>query len=255
MVMKSSLVIKKAYKETHFAFKCDYLLPSGSFKYREAYTIQNLEHLLNIETVILASSGNTHRAVKMLLSNTEVISYLWGAALSRIEATKCAIDTFRKYDPSKTLLLTGPLHPIKVIAHESMARELLGQLREQNFRATHYFQATGSGYGCRAIQNIIGEPIVPVMVRPELSLDYLQWAPALADAPDLEDVLHISSEEIQSAWEWLNDSFSGGLGEPLPGLEAAVAFAGAQKYLREHPDQKIRPVVNLTGQLRGRLPW
>lgn len=191
----------------------------------------------------------------MLLSNTEVISYLWGASLSRVEAVKYAIDTFRKYDPSKTLLLTGPANPIKVIAHESMARELLGQLREQNFRATHYFQATGSGYGCRAIQNIVGEPIIPVMVRPEPKLDYLQWAPALADAPDLEDVLHVSAEEIQKAWEWLNDCFTHNLGEPLPGLEAAVALAGARQYLREHPDQRIRPVVNLTGQLRGRLPW
>lgn len=235
-------------------FKCDHMLFSGSFKYREALIVSELQSVFAFDTVVLASSGNTSRALTMLLSNAKVVSYVWGPNMPRHEAVGRAIRDYESRNPARTLLLAGTRHPIKVLAHQMMAREVVSQCDRYNVKPTHYFQATGSGYGCDAVDAVCPN-MLTFRVRPEPGLDPVLWAPALADPPPLDNVIHVSAAEIRRAWEALQTRVPTDE-KSIPGLEAAVAFAGWEKWSAEATmPSKIVPVVNLTGALRGKLPW
>jgi len=191
----------------------------------------------------------------MVLSNARVISFIWGKELNRIEAIGKAFRAYEEKNPARTLLFAGSKHPIKILAHQMMAREVLAQTDQHNLTTTHYFQATGSGYGCDAM-DAVSRNIAAVRVRPERKFDPSLWAPALSDPPPMAELVLVSGDEIRRAWERLQKILPNDA-KTRPGLEGAVALAGWEHWAELSPIAAARaiPVVNITGILRGELPW
>jgi hypothetical protein len=77
-------------------------------------------------------------------------------------------------------------------------------------------------------------------------------APSAADNGNCAVVL---ASDIKKAWHHLAEMIDCNIG-----LECAIALAGWQNYLNAYwvdRDKMLEtpPVINLTGQLRGPLPW
>lgn len=235
-------------------FKCDYMLPTGSFKYREAMVVKNLAALQGIDTIIVATSGNTGDAIKSICDNLEVRVYTWSATISRMRVIKQVMDEYETSNKGRTILFAGSSNHLKMIAHQIMAREILQQVHEVHHGEppTHYFQATGGGYGCAAIKAIWpARSTVTVPVRPEAEL-IPQWAPALADSPEPPEAVVVSKSEIYCAMDYLASLVNC---LPPPGLEAAVGLAGWWRWSKIHGNTERPPVINLTGTLKGPMPW
>jgi hypothetical protein len=65
----------------------------------------------------------------------------------------------------------------------------------------------------------------------------------------------VAASDIKTAWNHLSEMVDCSIG-----LECAIALAGWQNYINAYwVDKdwilKVPPVINLTGQLRGPLPW
>lgn len=235
-------------------FKCDYMLPTGSFKYREAMVVKNLATLQGIDTVIVATSGNTGHAMIEICNNLNVEVYTWSAGTPRMRVIKQVMDEYEMADKGRTILFAGGNNQLKMIAHQIMAREILQQVHEvyHDGPPTHYFQATGGGYGCAAVKAVWpARSTVTVPVRPEAEL-IPKWAPALVDAADLPEAVVVSASEIYRAMNHLASLVSW---LPPPGLEAAVGLAGWWKWSKIHDAPERPPVINLTGALKGPMPW
>lgn len=235
-------------------FKCDYMLPTGSFKYREAMVVKSLAALQGVDTIIVATSGNTGAAITEICNNLEVIVYTWNSEIPRIRVIKQVMDEYEMADKGRTILFAGGSNQLKMIAHQIMAREILQQVHEvyHDEPPTHYFQATGGGYGCAAIKAVWpARSTVTVPVRPEAEL-IPRWAPALVDAPDLPEAVVVSANEIYRAADHLASLVNC---LPPPGLEAAVGLAGWWQWSKIHGNTERPPVINLTGALKGPMPW
>lgn len=235
-------------------FKCDFLLPTGSFKYREAMVVKHFAALQGIETVIVATSGNTGAAMTEICNNLNVIVYQWNSEIPRIRAIKQVMDEYEMSDKGRTILFAGNSNQLKMIAHQIMAREILQQVHEiyHDEPPTHYFQATGGGFGCNAVKAVWpARNTVTIPVRPEAEI-LPRWAPALTDAPDLPEAVIVSAGEIYRALDHLSDIVNC---LTLPGLEAAVGLAGWWRWSKMYGETDRPPVINLTGALKGPMPW
>jgi hypothetical protein len=235
-------------------FKCDYMLPTGSFKYREAMAVKHFAALQGVRTVIVATSGNTGEAITSICKDLDVIVYTWDDKVPRIRVIKQVMDEYEMSDKGRTFLFAGSNNQLKMIAHQIMAREILQQIHEvyRDNPSHHYFQATGGGYGCAAVKAVWpARSTTVVPVRPEAEL-IPRWAPALADAPELPEVIEVSASEIYRAAEHLRSLVNS---LPPPGLEAAVSLAGWWHWAKKYGYPERPPVINLTGALKGSVPW
>lgn len=252
-MIQSPLIFADDNRGRMVYFKCDYMLPTGSFKYREAMFVKKFAALQGVKTVIVATSGNTGEAITEVCKELNVLVYPWSDKVPRIRAIKQVMDEYEMSDKGRTILFAGSSNHLKMLAHQAMAREILQQVHEvyQDEPPTHYFQATGGGYGCTAIKAVWpARNTVAVPVRPEPSL-LPRWAPALVDAPDMIEAVIVSASEICQASTYLRDLI-GCL--PPPGLEAAVSLAGWWRWSREFGAPERPPVINLTGALKGPMP-
>jgi threonine synthase len=261
--MESRLTEGKDLEGNKVFYKCDFRLPSGSFKWREAFMAHALYGASSIDRVILASSGNTAMAFEQLRVMYKWPQYLdtfiWGRnGETRSTATAYAQDCVIDNDPQTSLCLIGKHNPIKMLAHQQMARETYRQYLELTGKPPlTYVQTTGSGYGCDAVEAVWKEPYT-IRVQVASNLDHRQWAPAIVDAPSAADNGNCSivvASDIKTAWPHLAEMVDCSIG-----LECAIALAGWQNYLNAYWVDKDKmletpPVINLTGQLRGPLPW
>lgn len=264
--MESRLTEGKDLEGNKVYYKCDFSLPSGSFKWREAFTAMKLYCTPNtpINRVILASSGNTAMAFEQLRVMYKWPQYLdtfiWGRdGETRSRATAHAQDCVIDNDPQTSLCLIGKHNPIKMLAQHAMARETYKQYVELTGNSpVIYVQTTGSGYGCDAVEAVWKEPCT-VRVQVDSNLDHKQWAPAIVDAPsaayDGNYCSVVIASAIKTAWNHLAETIDCNIG-----LECAIALAGWQNYINAYWVDRDRmletpPVINLTGQLRGPLPW
>ena len=235
------------------AYKFDYLLPSKSFKYREAVAICHIAKVLEVDRIIATSSGNTAAALRLCQKNSEILSldlFEWGPHKSYTFRSAAQAAAGERYlavnNPKTTLFVNGSRNPMRLLGHEILGCELLLQLAPWNTGTWHYFQATGSGYGCLGIDTVSGGLLRTHRVRPVREVD--AYAPALTDPPMRNDLIEICTDKIQAAYEFLAPNFEG------VGLEAACALAGYWAWRQTHPE--LNCVINLTGALKGApLPW
>jgi hypothetical protein len=261
--MESRLTEGKDLEGNKVFYKCDFSLPSGSFKWREAVTAHALYGTSSIDRVILASSGNTAMAFEQLRVMYKWPQYLdtfiWGRNdVTRSQARAYAQDCAIGHDPQTSLCLIGKHNPIKMLAQHTMARETYKQYLELTGKPPLiYVQTTGSGYGCDAVEAVWKEPYT-VRVQVASILNHKQWAPAIVDAPSAADrgsYSAVNASDIKTAWHHLAEMVDCNIG-----LECAIALAGWQNYINAYWTYKdtmleTPPVINLTGQLRGPLPW
>jgi hypothetical protein len=256
--VKSSMI--KVYDEESnrdIWFKCDFELPTGSFKYREAYELDKLlSKFPNIKRVVTTSSGNSAHAFAELERRShglvKVTCFWWGNGTTREEANLQAYKLYMENDATTTLGLFGKNMPLKIAAHAHMAEEIAEDLSDRNETLGWYYQTSGSGYGCRAIAKRFPNADV-IYCRPES--EYNLWAPAITDAPMLTRSnlnMCVPHDLIKKAFEHLNTIFKC---TPRVGLEAATALAGywAGPLYNKSLDNAV--VINLTGVLRGEVPW
>jgi len=253
-IIKSPLILSDDGCGRMVYFKCDYMLPTGSFKYREAMVVKRFAEMQGVNTIIVATSGNTGKSITSICNDLEVIVYTWNDEVPRIRVIKQVMDEYEMADKGRTILFAGSNNHLKMLAHQIMAREILRQVHEVHHDnpSHHYFQATGGGYGCAAVKAVWpARSTTVVPVRPELELIPL-WAPALVDAPELPEAVVVSASEIYRAHEHLRGlmTFS-----PPPGLEAAVGLAGWWQWAKKYECPERPPVINLTGALKGPTPW
>lgn len=253
-IIKSPLILSDDGLGRMVYMKCDYMLPTGSFKYREAMVVKRFAKMQGVNTIIVATSGNTGEAITSICGDLDVIVYTWNDKVPRIRVIKQVMDEYEMSDKGRTILFAGSSNQLKMIAHQIMAREILQQVHEvyRDNPPNHYFQATGGGYGCAAIKAVWpARSTTVVPVRPETEL-IPRWAPALADAPEMPEALVVSASEIYRAAEHLQGLMNC---LPAPGLEAAVGLAGWWQWSKKYGNTERPPVINLTGALKGPMPW
>lgn len=234
-------------------YKFDYMLPSKSFKYREAVAIYHVARILEVDRIIATSSGNTASALRLCQKNSEILSldlFEWGPHKPynfRSAAQAAAGEHYLAVNnPKTTLFVNGSRNPMRLLGHEILGCELLLQLQPWKTGTWHYFQTTGGGYGCLGVEIAGGGLIRAHRVRP--SREVGTYTPALADPPVRNDLIEVCPDKIQAAYEFLAPNFTG------VGLEAACALAGYWAWRRTHDGGNC--VVNLTGSLKGApLPW
>lgn len=234
--------------------KCDYQLPSGSFKYREAAIVREYCRVADLDSIVAVTSGNTGDALREICKDFGVRIFTWGKDTTRTEATTAAFEIYKHMSRARTLWFSGSNHPLKVVAHRVMAHECLKHFQDWETEEIRpvYFQATGSGYGCRAVGDIFQGSTV-IRVRPRKNLG-VEWCPALADPPACEeDVWYVGSEEIREAFEYLNRDVL--FPAPQIGLEASTAYAACKSWLKAGNSTPGPIIVNLTGTLKTEVPW
>ena len=242
-------------------FKCDFQLPTGSFKYREALAVDvTMRKYSSLKRVIVPSSGNSARAIQYLADQSdglyEAIPFIWDGDVSREEAHIRALREYLKHPATETVFLIGKDNPIKRRGHKILALELNSQLDFIGERLGSYFQVAGSGYGCNAVAQQF--PDAKVYYCRPMDAHFESWAPAIVDAPVLSDKLNrvfAPTYLIREAYTYLNRLVTDP-GDSV-GLEAATALACFWLHYAEHglPTDHGAVVINLTGRLRGKLPW